>query len=154
MTNQLTALRGARPTPGLYGALAPIQREFDRLFDRLSAWNGADDMALALRMDLAETPDAIELTVELPGMTQDQVKVALEDDVLMISGEKSAEKDVKEKHYRLSERSYGAFSRAIPLPHGVDADKITAVMKNGVLKISAPKDGRDTARPITIQAAQ
>jgi len=73
--------------------------------------------------------------------------------VLTVSGEKKAEKTVEEKDYRLSERSYGAFSRSIVLPRSVDADKITAVMKDGVLKISAPKDGQATTRTVAIQAS-
>lgn len=135
------------------GPLGPIQREFDRLFDRFAGWNIGSDLALSPRMDVTETKDGLELSIELPGLTQAEVKVAVEDEVLTVSGEKKAEKTVEEKDYRLSERSYGAFSRSIILPRSVDADKITAVMKDGVLKISAPKDGQATTRTVAIQAS-
>ena len=132
---------------------APIQREFDRLFDQLgTSWETFTDLDVSPRMDMRDTKDSVELTVELPGLTQDQVKIAIEDDVLTVSGEKKAERDVKEANYRFSERSYGAFSRAILLPKSVEADKIQATMSDGVLKIVAPKSAAVTAKTIKIQS--
>lgn len=134
-------------------AFAPIQREFNRLFDELGAgWTALTDVDISPRMDLHETKDAVEMTLELPGLTQDDVKIAFEDDVLTISGEKKAEKDVKEEDYRLTERAYGAFSRAITLPRSVDAEKIKATMADGVLKIVAPKNGAAVSKSIKIEA--
>lgn len=131
----------------------PIQREFNRLFDHLgSGWDTLTDLAVSPRMDMQDTKDAIQVTVELPGLTQDDVKIAVEDDVLTVSGEKKAEKDVKAENYRFSERAYGAFSRSILLPRSVDADKIKATMTDGVLKIVAPKDGAAAAKTIEIQS--
>ena len=121
------------------GPLGPIQREFDRLFDRFAGWNIGSDLALSPRMDVTETKDGLELSIELPGLTQAEVKVAVEDEVLTVSGEKKAEKTVEEKDYRLSERSYGAIHRTIPLPPGVDGEKAQASFKNGVLTIKLPQ---------------
>lgn len=132
---------------------SPIQREFNRLFDQLgNGWDTFTDIAVSPRMDMQDTKDAIQVTVELPGLTQDDVKIAIEDDVLTVSGEKKAEKDVKEENYRFSERAYGSFSRSILLPRSVDADKIKATMTDGVLKIVAPKDGTAAAKTIKIQS--
>ena len=131
---------------------SPIQREFNRLFDQLgNGWDTFTDIAVSPRMDMQDTKDAIQVTVELPGLTQDDVKIAIEDDVLTVSGEKKAEKDVKEENYRFSERAYGSFSRSILLPRSVDADKIKATMTDGVLTIVAPKDGTAAAKTIKIQ---
>lgn len=131
---------------------APVQREFNRLFDQLAnGWETFAELELSPRMDVHETKDAVELTIELPGMTQDDVKIAIDDDVLTISGEKKAEKDIKEENYRVCERSYGAFSRSITLPRSVDADKIKATMSEGVLNIVAPKAGATVAKTIKIQ---
>lgn len=136
-------------------AFAPVQREFNRLFDQLAAgWEDFTELELSPRMEIQESRDAVELTVELPGMTRDDVKIDIDDDVLTVSGEKKAEKEVKEDNYRLSERSYGAFSRSITLPRSVDADKIKATMAEGVLKIVAPKDGTAVAKTIEIQSAK
>lgn len=134
-------------------ALAPIQREFNRLFDDLAnGWSAFAEFELTPRMDVHETGSAVELTVELPGIALNDVKIELEDDVLTISGEKKSEKETKDKNCRVSERTYGAFSRSITLPRSVDADKIKASMADGVLTIVAPKNGVSTAKAIKIQA--
>lgn len=136
-------------------AFMPIQREFNRLFDELATgWNAFTNLDMAPRIDVRDTKKAIEVTVELPGIAQDDIKIDVDDDVLTISGEKKSEKETEEGDLRVSERSYGAFSRSIPLPRSVDADKIQATMVNGVLKVVAPKDGGATARSIKIQAAK
>jgi len=132
----------------------PIQREFDRLFDQLgNGWAALSEVDLAPRMDIRDTKDGLEISVELPGLTRDDVKIAIEDEVLTISGEKETEKETKEEDYRLSERTYGAFSRSVALPRSVDAEKIKATMKDGVLKLTAPKNGTAKTKAIEIQPA-
>jgi HSP20 family protein len=136
-------------------ALAPIQREFNRLFDDLATgWSTFAELEPMPRMDVQETKSAVELTVELPGIALNDIKIEFEDDVLTISGEKKSEKETKEKNCRVSERTYGAFSRSITLPRSVEADKIKASMADGVLTIVAPKNGASTAKAIKIQAAK
>ena len=133
-------------------AFAPIQREFNRLFDQLgSGWESFADLSLIPRMDLRDTKKALELTVELPGMTRDDVMVAIEDNILTVNGEKRAEWHGKEENCRFSERSYGTFSRSVTLPRSIEAGKIKATMDNGVLKIVAPKDGKSAVKTIDIQ---
>ena len=133
---------------------APIQREFDRLFDQLGAgWTGFSELDVTPRMDIQETTDRIEITAELPGIQQKDVRIALTDNQLTISGEKSAEKETRQQDYRLSERSYGAFSRTITLPTGVDAENIKATMADGVLKLVAPKSPSAQAKSIPIESA-
>ena len=133
----------------------PIQREFDRLFDQMGAgWSAMTDFQLMPRMDVRDTKDGYEITAELPGIAEDDVKIAIEGDVLTISGEKKSEKETKEDDYRLSERTYGAFSRSITLPHGVDPEKLTASMGDGILKLVAPKSPNVKAKTIKIQPAK
>ena len=133
---------------------APIQREFDRLFDQLGAgWTTLGEVDLEPRMDVRDTKDGLQITVELPGIAEADVKVAVEDDILTISGEKKTEKETKEDDYRLSERTYGAFSRSVTLPRSIDADKIKATMKDGVLTLVAPKNGIAEAKTIQIQSS-
>lgn len=134
-------------------AFAPIQREFNRLFEQLgTGWDAFTQADISPRMDLQDAKDSIQVTLELPGLTQDEVKIAIEDDVLTVSGEKKAEKEVEEENYRFSERAYGSFSRSVLLPRSVDADKIKATMADGVLKIVAPKDGSTAAKTIKVQS--
>lgn len=137
------------------GFFAPIQREFDRLFDQLgAAWPPTGDLDVTPRMDVRETETTVEITAELPGIPEKNIKVALSDNLLTISGEKTAQTETNQQDYRLSERTYGAFSRTIALPPGVDADQITATMSDGVLKLVAPKSAAAQAKTIPIQSSK
>ncbi len=133
---------------------APIQREFDRLFDQLgSGFASLAETELAPNMDIRDTKDGLEISLELPGMTRSDVKIAVDDDLLTVSGEKKIEKETKEGDYHLSERAYGTFSRSITLPRSIVAEKIKATMKDGVLTLTAPKNGGAKAKAIEIQPA-
>lgn len=126
--------------------LAPIQREFDRLFDRLGeGWGDSP------RMDVRDTDQGIEITVELPGIDRNDVKIAVEDDILTISGEKKSETEMHRADYRVSERSYGTFARSITLPSSVAVDKIEASMRDGVLTLKAPRNDHAKPRKIEIR---
>ena len=88
-------------------------------------------------------------------MDEKNVEVKFADGVLTIKGEKREEKEEKKKDYYLSERNYGSFQRAFQVPDGVDADKIEATFKNGVLTVTMPKsaEAQKSAKKITVKAA-
>lgn len=132
-------------------AFSMFRREMDRLFDDFGHvdWPSLSSGGAMVRMDMAETKDGIELTMELPGLQQKDVQVTLSDKVLTLSGEKQDEREEKEKDYRLVERSYGSFSRSITLPADAQADKIEATMADGVLRVSIPRTAK--AEPKTIE---
>lgn len=92
--------------------------------------------------EVEETDRDIVVTVELPGMEKKDCRIAVEDGVLYLSGEKHYERDSFDSTYHMRERAYGAFRRAIPLPVSVDAEKAVASYKNGVLCVRIPKAGR------------
>lgn len=136
-----------RPT---LDVLAPLHREFDRFLSRLeSGWNMPD----VPRMDVRDNDEGVEITVELPGMDRKDVTISIEDDVLTISGEKKSETERYGPDYRLSERSFGSFSRSIGLPRSVATDKIEATMHNGVLRVKAPRAGQTQKSTIEIRSA-
>ena len=82
--------------------------------------------------------DNLVVRADLPGMTKENVNIEVDDDVLVISGERSDEaRDDRDDYYR-TERSYGRFFRAIQLPEGIEADKIDATFKGGVLEVTVP----------------
>jgi HSP20 family protein len=141
----------ARPD---HASFSSLQREIDRLFEDFTrGFAPLSGSALIPSMDVSETEKEVEISAELPGLEEKDVEVALEDDILTIKGEKKAEKtEEKGKDYRVTERSYGSFYRAIELPHGIDAKDIKASMANGVLKITLPKPKRSNARKIAIKA--
>jgi HSP20 family protein len=108
-----------------------------RLFDVQPLWRG--EIGKAPAVDIVDTDKAYEITAELPGMDESNIDVKFSDGTLTIKGEKRDDKEEKKRGYYLSERRYGAFQRLFGVPDGVDADKIEANFKNGVLTVTLPK---------------
>ena len=106
-------------------------------------------------VDVSETDKAYEITAELPGMDEKNVEVKLANGLLTIKGEKQDEKEEKKKDYHMRERSYGSFERSFQVPDGVDADKIEANFKKGVLTVILPKsaEAQKAEKKITVKSA-
>ena len=128
-----------------------FQREMNKLFDDffggfdLSPWAPLERRAATAfnpRVDVSETGKEIKVSVELPGMDEKDIDVSLTRDTLTIKGEKKEEKEEKGEGYYRAERSYGSFTRSIPLPVEVDTDKVQAAFKKGVLDITLPKSAK------------
>ena len=136
-----------------------IERLFDSDFGRVgfgmsprltsSPWRSEGRLADARWAPQVETfrkDDKLVVRADLPGLAKDNVNIEVEDDMLLISGERSDEnRDERDDYYR-SERTYGRFFRAIQLPDGVDADKIEATFKDGVLEVTIPAPKVQTPR--------
>jgi HSP20 family protein len=103
-------------------------------------------------VDISDTADEVTVKVELPGMESKDISVSLIGDVLTIRGEKKAEKEKKGETFLLTERSYGSFIRSLRLPAEVEADKIEAIYKQGVLTIICSKKEQVKPRLIQIKA--
>lgn len=103
--------------------------------------------------DVSTDTEGLRIEMEVPGMDVADIEISVRDRVLIVSGEKHAEREVEERTYYLSERAYGRFERQFALPEFVDEDKIAANCRNGVLTITAPvKSGtRSSARRIEIR---
>jgi len=133
--------------------LVTAQRDFDRLFrGAFSAQPGETELSTrswAPPVDIYETEDAIVLKAELPGMDPNDVEVRVEDNTLYLKGERKYEKEVKEQNYHRVERSYGSFARSFSLPNSIEADKVKAEFKDGLLTLTMPK--REEAKPKTIK---
>ncbi len=104
-------------------------------------------------VDVVETPESYEFSVELPGVAKDEVEVAFEDAVLRISGRRKGEKAETGKSLVRSERAHGAFARSFSLPDGVDSSKAEASFKDGVLSIRVAKAPEPQKRTIEVKAA-
>jgi HSP20 family protein len=135
--------------------LNSLQQEMNRLFstffDTPTAGNGAPVRRWIPAMDLVETEDHYVLTADLPGLSQEDINLEFEGDVLTLSGERSSEQaDRKEGYYRL-ERATGAFSRSLTLPEGIDADAVQATFDKGVLEVRIPKPEQRKPRKVSIQ---
>lgn len=96
-------------------------------------------------VDIEEDKDSFVVKAEVPGMNKEDIKVTVRDNVLSITGERQHEKETKEKTFHRIERAYGKFSRTISLPSAVDASKIKAAYKDGILTITLSKP--ESAKP-------
>lgn len=93
----------------------------------------------SFKVDISEDEKAVYVDADMPGMKKEDVKVAMEDDVLCISAERSHEEEEKKKNYHRIERSWGSLSRSFTVGDNVDVDHIQASYENGVLHIVLPK---------------
>jgi len=105
-------------------------------------------------VDVVESDAEFKVTAELPGMDVKDIQISLEQDTLVLSGEKKSEHEEKAKGYHRLERSFGSFQRVIPLTTEVDENKVDAQFRNGVLTITLPKTPAavKTSKKIAIKA--
>jgi len=107
--------------------------------DMVPAANYSEPRPWALALDVAEVEDGFTVKASLAGIDPDDLEITLTDNVLTIKGEIKEEEDIEEGKYHLRERRFGMFQRSIALPVPVDADKIEATYKDGVLTLKIPK---------------
>lgn len=136
--------------------ISTIQNEMNRLFNSFfdtptaTSGNGTGLRRWVPAMDLVETTDDFVLKADLPGLSEGDVSIEVEDNVLTISGERKSEhEDRKEGYYRV-ERAFGRFSRSLTLPEGVDPEAVTANFEHGVLEIHVPKPEAKKPRKVAI----
>jgi HSP20 family protein len=141
-----------------------FRREMNRVFDDFLSGAGLPSLVgnapramglaeLTPQLDVSETDQEVRIAAELPGISEDDVEVEVADDVLTIRGEKSAEREEKERDYHLTERAEGSFARSLVLPFPVDPEQVQARFKDGVLTITIPKpeEMRQKARKIEVK---
>jgi HSP20 family protein len=124
-----------------------MRREMNRLFDDVFSGFGLPSlvgpalrqMPAAPKIDVSETDNEIQITAEMPGINENEVEVLLEDDRLIIRGERKEEREDKDRNYHVRERVQGAFSRTLPLPFAPDPNQVKAEFRNGVMTIVIPK---------------
>ena len=135
--------------------LNTIQTEMNRLFNNFFDTPAGPGGASQLRrwvpaMDLVETDEDFVLRADLPGLTEKDVNLELDDNVLTVSGERKAEHEERKEGYYRVERASGSFSRSLTLPEGVDADRVTASFERGVLEVRIPKPEVRKPRKVAI----
>lgn len=134
--------------------LALLERDFGLLMERLfggSSERYGGSGAFVPSVNLAETENEFEVTLELPGVDRGDVHVELRNGNLWISGEKKEEQEEKGKTFHRVEHAYGDFRRVIPLPGAVDEGGIEACFENGVLKVRLPKTAEAQPKRIEIK---
>jgi HSP20 family protein len=134
--------------------LSTLQNEMNRLFgtvfDTPAQPNGGTLRRWMPAMDLVETGDHFVLRADLPGLSEEDVNIEVEDRVLTVSGERKAEQAESTDGYHRVERAFGSFSRSLTLPEGVDAEAVSASFDKGVLEVRIPKPEQRKPRKISI----
>jgi HSP20 family protein len=134
-----------------FDQLSTLRNELDRLVPRFTTPD-TDDMLVtrwAPPTDIIETPEALVMKTELPGLTDKDVSVEIENGMITLRGERKIEEETKEKGYLRVERSYGKFVRTFALPNNVEIEKINATFDNGLLELTIPR--KEEARPKTVR---
>ena len=124
------------------GSFSDVQGEMNRLLDTFfgqPVTMAVGDRVWAPLADIYENKDDLYVTFELPGVREKDVSLSINGDVLTVRGERRFEHDLKDQGYHRVERTYGKFERAMPLPIAVQADKVKATYRDGVLEIRLPK---------------
>lgn len=140
-----------------YNPRGDIFRLFDSLFDSatpLASSVTQQRRSFAPALDVVERDDEFVLHADLPGLSEQDVKLEILSDVLTISGERTLEHEDAGKGYRRIERSSGSFTRSVSLPKGTDAGAVRAGFTNGVLEVHVPKpaEAKPQAVEITVNA--
>lgn len=136
--------------------LTSLQNEVNRLFGSVAdtpADAGAPLRRWMPAMDLVEHDDSFILHADLPGMRQEDVSIEFEDNVLTLSGERKSEHEERREGFHRIERAFGAFSRTLTLPKGIDPEAITAGFDDGVLEVRIPKPEESRPRRISINVS-
>ena len=131
---------------------------FNRAFSRVPAVRegGQETMAIAdwaPTVDISETDNQYLIKVELPGVEKNDVKVSVHDGVLTIQGERQMEHEEQGKKFHRVERAYGRFARSFVLPENVDATKIDAAHKDGLLNVTLEKAAEAKPKAIEVKVA-
>ena len=135
----MDALTRYRPSRSLRSLQDEVNRVFDSLFSPPTDEDGERMPMWTPRIDLSEADDAFHLHVDLPGLDKKDVKIRMEDNRLVISGERREQKTEKGQNMVHTERSFGSFYRSLRLPKSIDESKIKATFRNGVLNVDLPK---------------
>lgn len=125
-----------------------LRQEIDRLFETSTSVQG-----IRPEFEVKENKDGLQVTAELPGISDKDIDISLANGVLTIKGEKKSEQVKEGETYHISERSYGSFSRSLRLPYEPDEKKISASFKDGVLSLTIPRPAasKSNVRKIAIQ---
>jgi HSP20 family protein len=149
----LAPTRGARELMGL-DPFRPFEQRFRRFFEGFEPFRTSveENWSLATwapACDIYETDNEIVVKAELPEMKKEDVYVSIENNLLTIRGERKFSEETKKENYHRVERSYGEFMRSFTLPSFVDANKVNAEFKDGMLRVTMAK--REEAKPKQIE---
>lgn len=135
--------------------LRSLQDEVNELFESVFPGSTGDDdespsAMWSPRMDVTESEDTYRLSIDLPGMSKEDVSIKVQDNRLMIRGERQGEMQSDDENVVRMERTFGTFVRTLRLPTSVNEEKIGATFDNGVLSVTLPKTEKSKPKEIAI----
>ncbi len=134
---------------GSPGELGHMENAMNRL---LHGWrNEVEHWSIPL--DVLQKADEVQVKASLPGIKPEEIDIAIEDNVLTIKAESTAESETEEAGYLVRERSFGSFFRALRLPDSIDPEKVRSTYENGVLKITLPKAEEKKRKQIKVDVS-
>jgi HSP20 family protein len=151
----------------MFGTLAPRRRGLSRTEPRTGFFEEIEDAmsrmwdqgaggwtfgASVPSLDVSETEKAVEVKLDVPGVTAKEIDIKLNGNLLTVSGERKEEEEKKGKTFHRIERRYGSFSRSITLPCKVQEDEVAAEYHDGVLSITLPKSEEAKSKKITVKS--
>ena len=139
-----------RQRMGDWSPLSRLRDQLDRVFDEPDFAVGDPFGGWSPAVDVLEDKDRLTVKAELPGFKREDIQVSLHENTLILSGERRQEEEKTEGRFQRSERFYGKFQRSVPLPFAIDADKIEACYRDGVLTVTLPKTEKSRAKQIKV----
>jgi HSP20 family protein len=134
-----------RPLRDVFSLQEEINRMFDELVGRPPVERREERQTWTPAVDVYETKDAMVVEIEAPGIDKKDLHLSIQDNVLTVKGERRWQQEKKEHNYHRMERVYGSFQRSFTLPVTVDANRVKATYKDGILTVNLPKV--EEARP-------
>jgi len=146
-----------------FGLAHKLTEEMDRMFENFGVRRGffptfppgLEEARWIPHVEVVEKNGQLIVRTDLPGLSKEEVTVEINDEMLIIQGERKREEEEKDERFYRSERSYGNFYRAIPLPEGVNPETAKATFKDGVLEVTlpAPPAPEKRTRKVEIEGA-
>lgn len=130
-----------------FADMAELRGRFDRMLDEFGAGR---ERSWLPAVDVVRDDDRLVVHADVPGIKPEEIKIEIREGYLTVSGEHEETEESKDKKYVRRERRYGAFSRTIALPDGVETEKIKATTHDGVLEVTIPLPKEAAKEPVTI----
>jgi len=134
-----------------FGGLTALRREMDRLFEHVLGREPSPLGEVAPAIEVAETPEAVIVKAQVPGVSKEHLQVNVTDTTLTLKGEVQEDTTREDTNYHQREFHAGAFARTITLPTTVQAEHATAQLRDGVLEVTIPKRGETKSKDVPIQ---
>ncbi len=135
-----------------YRDLDDVRRELDRVFDSLGDFTGFRTAGVFPAINVFETPDAIRVRAEIPGVRREDLEVSVENDTLTVAGKREMTRESDEASFHRREREWGSFRRSFSLPVRIDGNHVQARYADGILTVELPKAAEARPKQITVSA--